>query len=262
MATNSDLFAADTAPSVPEKQAIVPAGPIAPMQLIQQALTQGVSPDVVRELVALQQSMERFNWEREERQSKMDFDDALNECQKKIGRIAGNVKRNDTNSWWADYAELDRTMRPIYTEQGFSIGFSEVQPISQGKVRIQATLSRGGISKEYFREITPSTTGPKGGAMATATDADAIAGSRAKRYLILDIFNIAVGIDKTEKQGIPGGGLEERIHLTHLENIKNAGNKSELQRVYLNALDEAEKIGDTGSIKAFIAAKDKRYKEI
>ena len=246
-----------------DAQSLAPTDPIG---LIQQALSSGTSPEVIRELVALQQSMERFNWEREERQAKINFDDALNACQAKIGRIAGNVKRNDTNSWWADYAELDRTVRPIYTEQGFSIGFSEVTPLSPGKVRIKAELSRSGISKEYFREITPSTTGPKGNAMATATDADAIAGSRAKRYLILDIFNIAVGIDKDEKKpfedGKQPGVLDERQHITHLENIRNASTKAELQRLYLAALSAAEAIGDAGSIKAFIAAKDKRYKEL
>lgn len=249
----------DTALALPaQKQAI------APIELIQQAIAQGTPPEVIRELVALQQSMERFNWEREERQSKIDFDDALNECQKQIGRIAGNVKRNDTGSWWADYAELDRTVRPIYTEHGFAIGFSEVPPISPGKVRIKATLSRSGISKEFFREITPSTTGPKGGVMATATDADAIAGSRAKRYLILDIFNIAVGIDKDEKKGIPSTlqSLDERAHLTHLDNIHNAANRGELQRLYLNAISAAEAIQDAASIKAFISAKDKRMKEL
>ena len=113
-----------------DAQSLAPTDPIG---LIQQALSSGTSPEVIRELVALQQSMERFNWEREERQAKIDFDDALNACQAKIGRIAGNVKRNDTNSWWADYAELDRTVRPIYTEQGFSIGFSEVTPLSDRK---------------------------------------------------------------------------------------------------------------------------------
>ena len=40
------------------------------MQLMQQALSSGTSPEVIRELVALQQSVERFNWEREERKSK------------------------------------------------------------------------------------------------------------------------------------------------------------------------------------------------
>jgi hypothetical protein len=233
-----------------------------PIELIRQALSQGTSPEVVRELVALQQSMERFNWEREERQSKKDFDDALNFCQKQIGRIAPNVNRKDTNSWWADYAQLDKTVRPIYTEQGFSIGFSEVEPIAKGKVRIKAMLSRSGISRDYFSEITPTTTGPKGGAMATATDADAIAASRAKRYLVIDIFNISVGIDKEEKKPFAGskepGKLDERDNLAHIENIKAANSMEELNQIYQVAQKEADAIGDTASTLEFANAKRER----
>ena len=97
-----------------------------PMQLIQQALSSGTSPEVIRELVALQQSVERFNWEREERQSKIDFDNALNECQRQIGRIAPNRER-ENNITWLDYVGVDKVVRPIYLEAGFSIGFSEVE---------------------------------------------------------------------------------------------------------------------------------------
>ena len=67
-----------------DAQSLAPPDPIG---LIQQALSSGTSPEVIRELVALQQSMERFNWEREERQSKIDFDNALNNCQAQIGQI-------------------------------------------------------------------------------------------------------------------------------------------------------------------------------
>lgn len=232
-----------------------PKQSLEPISLIQQALSSGTSPEVIRELVALQQSMERFNWEREERQSKIDFDNALNDCQQHIGRVAPNVKRNDTNSWWADYAQLDTTVRPVYTERGFSIAFSETDPISPGKVRIKASLSRGGISKDYFREITPSTTGPKGGAMATPTDADAIAGARAKRYLILDIFNIAIGIDKTEKSA----GLDVSAYAPLMEAIENGRTVADVTAAYIGALKaaktEAEKL-------AFEAAAKRRKQEL
>lgn len=231
-----------------------------PIELIRQALSQGTSPEVVRELVALQQSMERFNWEREERQSKIDFDNALNECQKQVGRITPNVSRRDTNSWWADYGQLDRTVRPIYTEQGFSIAFSETEPLSKGKVRIKATVSRAGISKEYFSEITPSTTGAKGNALVNATDADAIASSRAKRYLILAIFNISVGIDKEEKKGAgtQAGSLDESVFDEYCESIKAAADLEELKRLYFDAYKKADAIGDEPSKRAFIDIKNQR----
>lgn len=238
---------------------------MSPIDLIQQALSTGTSPEVIRELVALQQSMERFNWEREERQSKIDFDDALNACQKRIERVAPNMKRNDTSSWWADYAQLDKTIRPIYTGAGFSVSFSEVEPISKCKVRIKADLSRSGISKEYFREITPTTTGPKGNAMATATDADAIAAARAQRYLLISIFNIAVGIDKQEKAGIPQtqqGEMDIAEFDDWRTKIENASDVGKLINVHAAAHKRAVEIGDKGAVRSFMDAKNSRKEQL
>lgn len=200
---------------------------------------------IVRELVALQQSQARFKWEGEERQAKIDFDDALNACQSSIGRIAPNVRRNDTQSWWADYTQLDRTIRPIYTSAGFSIAFSEVEALAAGKVRIKATLSRSGISKEFFAQITPSTLGPKGNAMATATDADAIAQSRAKRYLLLDIFNIAIGIDKEEKKGVPAeiSQSDEAKLQEWADSLRQAPDLPALKGVFADAYKFAKTVG-------------------
>ena len=239
------------------KQTDITPSAITPLSLIQSALSKNVAPEVLKELVALQQSMIRFEWEAQERQAKIDFDDAKTECQLEIGRIAPNQHRTDTNSDWADYAQLDRAIRPIYTGKRFSISFSEVAPIVPGKVRIQATLSRAGISKDYHSEITPSTTGPKGGVMATATDADAIAASRAKRYLLLSIFNIAVGIDAVEKEGIP----EDQIG-PYLTAIKTAPDVDALKKVYLAASKAATDANDTEVLRVFGEAKNERVKEL
>jgi hypothetical protein len=228
-------------------------GPITPLGLIQSALSKNVAPEVLKELVALQQSMVRFEWEAQERQSKIDFDDALNACQQQIGRIAPNQNRQDTRSWWADYSQLDRTIRPIYTAARFSISFSEVAPLSPIKVRIQATLSRAGVSREYYSEITPSTTGPKGGAMATATDADAIAASRAKRYLLLSIFNLAIGIDSEEQKGniqqgecLPEGTVQE-----YVDALKEAPDLPSLKTLFSECYTKAKKLEDSMAKKAF-----------
>ena len=223
---------------------------ITPLSLIQSALSKNVAPEVLKELVALQQSMVRFEWEAQERQSRIDFDDALNECQRQIGRIAPNVNRADTHSWWADYTQLDRTTRPIYTAARFSIAFSEVAPLAVGKVRIQATLSRAGISREYYSEITPSTTGPKGNAMATATDADAIAASRAKRYLLLAIFNIAIGIDTEEKKGA-GETMAESVVLEYVDALKEAPDMNSLKSVFSECYTKAKKLDDGAAKRAF-----------
>jgi hypothetical protein len=230
---------------------------ITPLQLIQDSLNKNVAPEVLRELMSLQQSMVRFKWEAEERQAKKDFDDALTSCQSQIGRIAPNQHRHDTNSNWADYSQLDRAIRPIYTAQGFNLSFSEAAPIVPGKVHTEATLSRAGISRHYHNEIMPSTVGLKGGVMATATDADAIASSRNKRYLLLAIFNIAIGIDALEKEGIPDDQVEP-----YLKAIRTAPDSKALDKVYLAAKKAAVDANDHQALRIFTEAGALRRKEL
>lgn len=236
-----------------------PLAELGPMQLMQQALASGTSPEVIRELVALQQSVERFAWEREERQSKIDFDNALNDCQTQIERVIPNRDR-ENGIKWADYIAIDKAVRPVYLPAGFSIGFSEAEPDAAGR-RMCATLSRGGVHRDYFSRLVPA-----GNSKMSQADAEASASSRAMRYLLLKIFNIAVGIDKDEKKpfedGKQSGVLDERDHLAHLENIRDAGDVKELQRLYMAAQMAADATGDTKSTLAFSDAKNKRYREL
>jgi len=221
--------------------------------ILRLAIQSGAGIDTIERLVALK---------REERdyQSRVDFDIALNDCQKQIGRIAPNQKRNDTGSMWSDYAQLDRTIRPIYTAAGFSVTYCQVTPITPGKVAVRGRLSRAGVSRDdYYSEITPSTTGPKGGVMATATDADAIAASRAKRYVLLDIFNIAVGIDKEEKAGIPEVGMDDKTFANWRDRIEGAASGKELTQVFIDALKAASEAGDKGAARTFEKVKNETW---
>jgi hypothetical protein len=228
---------------------------LTPMALLQLAIEKDTAIDVIERLAILQREERQY-------QANVDFDNALNSCQQAIGRIAPNQKRNDTGSSWSDYANLDRTIRPIYTAVGFSVSYSQVPPITPGKIGVRGTLSRAGISRDhYYSEITPSTTGPKGGVMATATDADAIAASRAKRYVLLDMFNIAVGIDKEEKHGIPEGkDLPEAEVVERLDWIAQATDNADLKNIYTDALRWAQEAGDKRAEKAIIEEKNKRWK--
>jgi hypothetical protein len=174
---------------------------ITPLGLIQDALRKNVAPEVLKELVSLQQSMVRFEWEAQERQSKIDFDDALTACQMAIARVRPDRQNTQTSSWYATYAKLDRIVRPIYTREGFSISFGEKDCPVQGKIRVVAYVSRSGITREYLKDVTPPLLGPKGNPVMTATHGDGAANSYAKRYLLQDIFNIAIGIDAEDNDG-------------------------------------------------------------
>jgi hypothetical protein len=227
---------------------------IAPMDLLQQALSSGTSPEVIRELVALQQSVERFNWEREERQSKIDFDNALNECQRQIGRIAPNRER-ENQIIWLDYVGADKVVRPIYLEAGFSIGYSEVESPTEGR-RMCATLSRGGVSKEYFSKLIPS-----GNSKMSTADLDASGSSRAMRYLLFKIFNIAVGIDKDEKLN-KGPGMDQAEIDGRCAEIDAATSKAAIAPLYFGAIEAARRARDMAAQDKFVATRDKRLAQL
>ena len=66
-----------------------------------------------------------------------------------------------------------------------------------------------------------------------------------------------------EQRGPAGETMAESRRKEILDHISLSDGKAEsLQRVYLAALAEAEKIADAESIRIFIAAKDKRLKEL
>ena len=79
----------------------------------------------------------------------------------------------------------------------------------------------------------------------SAADADASGSSRAMRYLLLKIFNIAVGIDKDEKKPFedgkqPAGQVGEARQKELCDHIGLAESMDELTRIYLAAQKEAQ----------------------
>lgn len=204
-------------------------------QLLQLALEKESGIEIIERITAL---MERER----DYQARVDFDTALNNCQAQIGRIAPNQKR-ENGIMWADYAQLDRTLRPIYIPAGFSIGFSEVESSDKGRLRMCATLSMRGVSREYFADISRA---PANGKM-NQLDADASAASRVKRYLMLDIFNIAIGIDKDEKLAVPEASISEDQE-AKLQEWADALNEcpdlNTLKNVFADAYKYAKSVGD------------------
>ncbi len=206
-----------------------------PGQLLQIALEKEAGIDIIERITALMERERTY-------QAKVNFDDALNNCQAQIGRIAPNQKR-ENGIMWADYAQLDRTLRPIYIAAGFSIGFSEVESSDKTRLRMCATLSAKGISREYFADISRA---PANGKM-NQLDADASAASRVKRYLMLDIFNIAIGIDKDEKLAVPEDSITEAQEAQlqdWTDALRQAPDLNTLKNVFADAYKYAKSVGD------------------
>jgi hypothetical protein len=201
---------------------------------------------------------------REERTYQMNvgFDEALNRCQTKMGRISTDANNPQTHSRYATYAKLDSVLRPIYTSEGFSLSFGERDCPTPGKTRFVAFLSRSGLTREYLKDMTASTKGPKGNDVMTPVHAEGALDSYARRYLLKSIFNVAIGEDDTDgnvpQQTKPEDVLEESVVLDFIAAIEGSRNFEEYKANYEAAMKAGAK--DPYALRAFNKAKVDTWK--
>lgn len=229
-----------------KQEALIARDPIA---LLQFAVKNNAAIDVIERLAALQR-------EEREYQAKVSFDEALNRCQEKVRPISADAENPQTRSKYATYKQLDKAIRPIYTAEGFSISYSEKDCPVPGKTRFVAYLSRSGVTREYIKDLTPSTKGPQGKDVMTPIHADASADSYAKRYMLKNIFNIAIGEEDNDGNGDSGPTLENLDEQLYW--LANCRDIPELEKIYSAAAEACTKINDTRSIKILTVAKARR----
>ena len=236
----------------PEYKAIVTRS-TEPFDPLQFALSNNAGIDVVERLVALQN-------QQRDRQDRVDFDEALSRCQSRVSRISADANNSQTKSKYATYAKIDKVIRPIYTEEGFSVSFGERDCPYPGKTRFVAFLSRSGVTREYLKDMTPSTKGPQGKDFMTPIHADATADSYAKRYLLKDIFNIAIGEEDTD--GNDDGQVDKEWLTQQLEEISRCETVPGIEAAFKPAAKAALDIQDMNAYRELRKAMKARRQQL
>lgn len=128
------------------------------------------------------------------RQNEQAFNDAMTAAQKQMRRVAADSNNPQTRSKYASYAALDRAIRPVYTEHGFSLTFNTGEA-AEGFVRVICDVANAGFTRTYHIDMPADGKGAKGGDVMTKTHATGSAITYGRRYLMAMIFNLAVGDD-------------------------------------------------------------------
>lgn len=130
------------------------------------------------------------------------FNEAMMEAQGKIGRIGADRENKQTHSWYATYAAIDREVRPVYAECGFSLSFNTEPVENHDILRVTCMVShKAGHTRKYSVDMPADGKGAKGGDVMTKTHAAGSAMSYGQRYLLKLIFNIAIGVDPDDDDG-------------------------------------------------------------
>jgi hypothetical protein len=217
-------------------------------RLLEIALTNNAAIDVIERLAALQEKARA-------QRAESDWHEAMNRVQGTIGRVAPDLTNPQTHSKYASYAAIDRVVRPIYTQFGFSLSFDNEDSPKPDHVRTICYVSRYGHTRTYKTDMPVDGKGIKGNEMMTKTHATATADSYAMRYLVKKIFNIAIGENDTDGNFENSSGVYEQ-----LEWIANAKDIDELQRLFKQAYQQYG--NNRQAQKLIIEAKDKRKAEL
>ncbi len=123
------------------------------------------------------------------------YDMAMAAAQAEMRQVSTDSVNPQTKSRYASYAALDKALRPIYAKSGLVLSFNTEPGAPEGFIRVVCDVSREGHSKRYSVDMPADGKGAKGGDVMTKTHAIGSAVTYGRRYLLLMIFNIAVGDD-------------------------------------------------------------------
>lgn len=189
--------------SIVEHQNTLPATPEAPqpnelmVALARAAASPKVNIEKMERLWAMQMQLMAMEAEKA-------YNGAMAEAQSEMGRVSTDAVNPHTRSRYASYGQIDRALRPIYTKHGFALSFNEAASEKPLHVRILCQVShRAGHSRMYQIDMPTDGKGAKGGDVMTPTHASGSAHSYGKRYLVRDIFNVAIGEDDNDGNSDP-----------------------------------------------------------
>lgn len=164
-----------------------PAANLTPMQMAYQLVQSGRDFAAVREMLDYSRELAR-------EEAEVAFNRAMTAAQGEMGVVATNASNPQTRSRYADYAQLDRVLRPIYRKHGFALSFNDGETDKVDWVRIECRVSHtGGHTRLYHKDMPADGKGAKGNDVMTKTHAVGAAQSYGMRYLLRMIFNVATG---------------------------------------------------------------------
>lgn len=158
--------------------------PAEEMNIIARAVDRGMDADSIAKLVGLQERREALR-------AKQEYTVAMTSVQHRMKPVA--KRKQGAKAKYASYEEVDSYLRPLYTEAGFGVDFTEDTCPKDGHVRILMTISHiSGHLRVVWGDF-PTDAGPQnssGKSVMTPVQAKASLYSYARRYLLCMGFNV------------------------------------------------------------------------
>ena len=238
--------------------------PMQPMQMIQVAFQKALESGGADALAVADRILEQMTKQRDY-ESRERFNASLLRIQQTIKPILKRGEGEKPGSKYALIEDIDAALNPLLAQEKMNLSFEPAISEKPNTIVVTAILAQGAYERRYPLEMPADGAGPKGGAVMPRTHATGSAMTYAKRYLKNFIFDLQFKQkdDDGSKAGGPQAGHLDKGEIDgRCDEIEKAATKNEVARCYFAALEAGSKVGDNAANKAFIAARDKRMKEL
>lgn len=179
LATQTPVNQLPIAPAASESAAILSV-------IERMALSQDIDPERVERFMAMYERMEA-------QKAQKSFFAAFSAAQAEMPQVVRNAVNDQTRSKYAKYETISEAIQPIITKHGFSMTYGEADSPKENCQRITCTLMHiDGHAKDYHADIPVDMYGMKGNPNKTGPHAYGSTKSYGRRYLKVDIWDIAV----------------------------------------------------------------------
>lgn len=178
-----------------------------PLAIIANAVEKGMDADQLAKLVDLHERIEKMNAGRA-------YQEAMKACQSEMPRILKDRENPHARSKYADLGNLISQIEPIYTKHGFSISFYEGESNKPEWMRVMCDIMHERGHREVkWLDLPYDGRGSQGGKSSmNAVQAVGSTKSYGRRYLLGDIFNLAITSEDTDGHLPSGNGNGSNGH--------------------------------------------------
>lgn len=177
--------------------------------------------------------------------AKRAFDEAMKAAQDEIEPVIADAINSKTEKRYATFKALNKELRPIYLEHGFTLSFGAAPSPKADELHVICDVTHDkGHTQRYMVPMSTDPSGPKGGGVMNPMQAYSASLSYGRSNLLKIIFNVVIDDVPPEPQRLED--LTER-----LENMRDGDRKS-LDKVYADNWAAAAKINDLQSLYDFI----------
>lgn len=190
--------------------------PVDPMVSMIERMAMDPNSDIskLEKMLEMKERVEDREDARRAAEAAQDFNRALAACQAEMPVVGKNAKNTHSGTTYTDLAGLMSVVRPIIARHGFAIQFNPGESKDASTITVDWALSHsGGHVRTGTAHFPIDATGTGGKTNKTAIQAQQSSRTYARRYLIIDLFNIATSDDADGNAPIATISAEQYIAL-------------------------------------------------